>query len=185
MTEPVPHSCAPVDDRPAAVGVDRQVRARGARERRPPAGRDADRLAVLQRAIPVDRGRRVLERLDDADPLEDLAGRTFVTLVHEVAPPELDGVEAEPLGDDVMVLLDRPAGRRAGRRANGAGRLGVRVDDIGRDVDVRDPVRPDGEHRGHLAEERLVHAVRAVVDDQVRPGGPRSSRPSGHPSSAP
>ena len=155
------------DDRAGAVGVDPHVRARRAGEGRPPARRDADRLAVRQRLAPADRGRGILQRLERADPLEDLAGRPLVALVDEVAAPELDGVEAEPLGDDVVVLLDGPAGRRPGRRANGARRLGVRVDDINGDVDVRDPVRPDSEHRGHLAEIGLVHAVGAVVDDQV------------------
>src|SRR6185437_1631415 len=95
-------------------------------EGRPPAGGDADRLAVLERAVPVDRRGRVLEGLDDADPLEDLAGRSLVALVHEVAAPELHRVEAEPLGDDVVVLLERPARRRARRRADRAGRLRIR-----------------------------------------------------------
>ena len=115
MTEPVPHSWAPVTIVPLPSALIVRCAPDGTRERRPPAGRDPDRLAVLERSVPVDRRRRVLQRLDDADPLEDLAGRSLVALVDEVAATELDGVEAEPLGDDVVVLLERPAGRRAGR----------------------------------------------------------------------
>src|SRR5207244_11274793 len=126
--------------------------ARGAGKRRPPPRRDTDRLPRRQRSAPANRGRGTLQRLEGTDPLEDLAGRTDIALVHEVAATELDGIEAEPLCDDIVVLLDGPAGRRARRRADGARWLRTRVGDVGRDRDVRDAVRRAGQHPGQPAE---------------------------------
>src|SRR5258708_37142076 len=121
----------------------------------------------------------MLQRLDGADALEDLAGRTRIALVHEVAEPEFNRIQTELLGNHVVVLLERPAGRRAGWCANRAGRLRVGVDDIGWHVDVWDPGRPDGKHRRHLAEDRLGQAVSAPLYGQAGAARPDPPLPSG------
>ncbi len=166
MTEPVPHSWAPVMIVPEPSRIELEVGARRTRERRPPAGRDPDGLVGRQLTTPADGRGRGLEGLDRADPLHHLARRTGIALPEEVPTAELDRVHADLRRQCIVVLLDGPADRRSRRSPDGAGRLGVRVHDLGGDVDVRDAVRTDGEHRGHLGEVWLVHAVCAVVDDE-------------------
>ncbi len=63
----------PGDDRPRAVRVELQVRARVRGEARPPAARDADRLVVGQLLVAADQLDRLRERLLHRDALEHLA----------------------------------------------------------------------------------------------------------------
>ena len=161
-------------DPAAAVALDPDEGPRRTGRAEPPAGRDPDRLVQTKRTVGLDRADRPFERLGRAVALVALAGRTLVAVADEVAEAELDRVEADSPGQHVVVLLDRPAGLRTGRRADRPGRRPIRVDAEGLDVDVRDPVRPGDHHRRDLAEDRRVARVGAAIEQD--PGPPREDR---------
>ena len=120
------------DDHPGAVGVELDVRARGARERRPPADGDADRLVLGQLLAVLRQGGRLLEALARADHVVDLAARALVARAEHVAPAQLEPVHPDRARHLVDVLLERPARLRRRRRAHRAGGLAVGVHEVRR-----------------------------------------------------
>src|SRR5204862_6961509 len=156
-------------DRGAAVAVHLHVRAGRRRHAWPPADGDADRLVVGQLTSVADHLDRTFERVAYAYPLEDLTGRTLGALLDQRPTTEVDGIHADRGRDLVHVLFEPPADLRRRRRTDRAGGLVIRVVQERLDRDVIDLVRPARMHRGHLPEESALAAVRALVQDELRP----------------
>ena len=159
------------DDRARAVAVQLEIGARGDAERRPPGRGDADRLVVRQLLAVADHLDRLLQRLRCPDRIEHLPGRPLVALFDDRPAAKLDGVDAEPLGDAVHVLLERPGGLRRGGSADGAGGCGVGVHQHRVDGHVLDLVGADRHHRRQLGKEPVVRGVCAAVEDQPGAAG--------------
>ena len=143
ITAPVPFSWAPVTIRPLPSRFQAGPTPRtapGAVNHQP----DATPIASFgrQRLAPPIRATRRSPARRARPALVALARRALVAVADEVAPPELDRIQADPRGEHVVVLLDRPARLRPRRRAHRAGRRAVRVDGGRLDVDVGDAVGP-------------------------------------------
>ena len=91
--------------------------------RRSVPGRIAGPGAPLQRLEPV-RPDRLDGRAVGRVALEDLAGQEPVALPQPVPLPELEGIHAEPLGEQVHLRLDGERDLRRPRAAHAAGRSG-------------------------------------------------------------
>ncbi len=117
--------------------------------------------------VPADRGRRTLEALREADVVHRLAGAEAVAVAQHVPQPELERIDAQPLGEHVQRPLGRPRGLRGPEASEGAGRWQVRVDAAGVDGDVRDAVRPDRRVADLDRDARTAVGVGARVDRGV------------------
>ena len=117
------------DDPAAAVGLDPDEGAGRTGRAEPPARRDADRLVGAERLAGLDAARRRGSRVSSA-PSPSWRWRVGPSSPSPTRFRRRNsiGIEADPVGEDVVVLLDGPAGLRPGRRADRAGRRPVRVD---------------------------------------------------------
>ena len=156
------------------VQLDRGRRRRGRHRRLERAG---EALAAHQagrarlrgpRPAPADALGDGLQQLVEVEVLDGLAGGELVAVAQQVLEAKLERVDAEALGDQVHLALVGPGDLRDRVAAEAAGRRHVRVDGVGVDRHVRDPVRPRRAVAAVLDQPRADVGVRARAPEDPR-----------------
>src|SRR5262249_17999596 len=112
-----------------AIRIDLHVDAGGAARRRPPATRET--LAPAgpgPTVLPPDGSRRLHQALFQPDAADYLTRRALVALANDVLQAELQRIEAERVGDDIHLRLDREIRLGTRWRPEGSAVRLVRVD---------------------------------------------------------
>jgi hypothetical protein len=121
--------------------------------------------------LPADRGGHLAQTLLETDRGEDLPRRPLLALVHDVAEPELERIEAERVGDDVRLRLDGEVGLRSRGRPKGAEVRLVGIDGVALEQQVGDPVRPGQHQGGHRRDAGTRSGEGAGVEPQTALAG--------------